>query len=97
MRVFDSTTGLTSRTPWKTLKNTTKKTSVTPSATLDQIPRPNHRAKIGAKMRRGIELNAFMNGSVTSARNGFSASQRPTPSPSAVPITNASSVSRSVT
>jgi hypothetical protein len=55
-----STTGLTSRTPWYTLKNTMKNTSVTASATLLQMPRPNHSAKMGARITRGIELAALM-------------------------------------
>ena len=60
MRVLARTTGLTSLMPWKTLKKTTKKTSVMPSATLDQMPRPNHTAKMGARMTRGIEFTALM-------------------------------------
>ena len=37
-----------------------KKTSVTPSATLLPMPRPNHTEKIGAKMMRGMALKALM-------------------------------------
>jgi hypothetical protein len=37
-----------------------KNTSVTASATLLQMPRPNHSAKIGARITRGIELAALM-------------------------------------
>jgi hypothetical protein len=33
-----------------------KKTSVTPSATFDQMPRPSHSAKIGASTTRGSAL-----------------------------------------
>src|SRR5690348_5500235 len=54
MRALASTTGLTSFTPWYTLKNTMKNTSVTPSATFDSTPSPNHTAKIGARITRGI-------------------------------------------
>jgi len=32
----------------------------TANATLDQIPKPNHMAKIGAKITRGIELAALI-------------------------------------
>ena len=56
MRVPFSTVGLTSRTPCSTLKNTMKKTSVKPSATLLAMPSPNHMAKIGARITRGIAL-----------------------------------------
>ncbi len=59
------------------MKNTTKNTSVTPRATFDQMPRPNQSAKIGAKIRRGIEFSALMKGSATTARNGLSASHNP--------------------
>jgi NitT/TauT family transport system permease protein len=31
-----------------------------PSATFDQMPSPNHTAKIGARITRGIELAALM-------------------------------------
>lgn len=37
-----------------------KKTSVTPSATFDQMPRPNQTAKIGASTTRGMELKPLM-------------------------------------
>lgn len=60
IRAFASTVGLTSRTPWNTLKNTMKKTSVTPSATFDVMPSPNHTAKIGARITRGIAFAALM-------------------------------------
>ena len=60
MRALASTTGLTSLTPWYTLKNTMKKTSVTPSATLEPMPRPNQTEKIGARMMRGMALKALM-------------------------------------
>jgi hypothetical protein len=37
-----------------------KNTSVTPRATLDQMPRPNHTMKIGARTTRGIAFMAVM-------------------------------------
>jgi len=61
--------GLTSRTPWKTLKNTTKKTSVTPSATFDQIRGEPQREDRREDQPR-IEFTALMNGSKTRARKG---------------------------
>src|SRR5204862_1326472 len=60
IRTLASTVGLTSRTPWYTLKKTMKKTSVTPSATLEAIPSPNHTAKMGARITRGIAFAALM-------------------------------------
>jgi hypothetical protein len=36
-----------------------KKTSVTPSATFDQMPRPSHSAKMGASTTRGSALAIF--------------------------------------
>ena len=96
MRALASSTGLTSRMPWNTLKNTTKKTSVTPSATFDQMPRPNHTAKIGAMMRRGIELRPLMKGSKIAAKVSLSASQRPRIKARPQPITKDSSVSSRV-
>ena len=74
-----------------------KNTSVTASATLDQIPRPNHSAKMGARMTRGMALAAFRYGSSTAEAKGASASHRPTPMPASVPMPKASSVSISVT
>ena len=58
--VRSSSTGSTSLTPWYVLKNTIKKTTVTPRATFDQIPSPNHTAKMGANITRGIALKALM-------------------------------------
>jgi hypothetical protein len=52
--------GLTSFTPWYTLKKTMKNTSVMPSATLESTPSPNHTAKIGARITRGIAFIALM-------------------------------------
>jgi hypothetical protein len=36
-----------------------KNTSVTPSATFDQMPSPNHRVKIGASTTRGSAFAIF--------------------------------------
>ena len=74
-----------------------KNTSVTPSATLEAMPRPNQTPKIGARITRGMELTALMYGSSSAAAVGLSASQRPIASPLTVPMTNASAVSSSVT
>ncbi|XQU70277.1 hypothetical protein OJJOAM_003008 [Cupriavidus sp. H18C1] len=74
-----------------------KNTSVTASATLDQIPSPNHTAKIGARITRGIEFIALIYGSRMAEAIGLSASHRPTPRPATVPMPNASTVSSSVT
>ena len=74
-----------------------KKTSVKPSATFEAIPSPNHTAKIGARITRGIELSALIYGSRIAAATGDSASHMPITSPETVPIRNASTVSSSVT
>ena len=74
-----------------------KNTSVTPSATLLAMPRPNQTAKIGARITRGMLLSALMYGSAIAAAIGLSASHRPKPRPSTVPMANASTVSTSVT
>ena len=74
-----------------------KNTRVTPSATFDAMSSPNHTPKIGARITRGIELSALMYGSRSAEEVGLSASHSPTASPSAVPMTNASIVSSSVT
>ena len=73
-----------------------KNTRVTDKATLDQIPRPNHIAKIGARMTRGMEFAALMNGSRILLAAGESPSHRPVLMPAAVPMKNASMVSVSV-
>src|SRR5689334_407925 len=73
-----------------------KNTSVTPSSTLDMIPSPNHTAKIGARITRGIEFTAMMYGSSRREANGVNASHSPMTSPLAVPIAKASSVSSKV-
>ena len=49
------------------MKNTIKNTSVTASATLLQIPKPNHSAKIGARITRGIEFAALTTRKITNA------------------------------
>ena len=67
-----------------------KKTSVTPSATLLAMPRPNQTEKIGARITRGMLLSALMYGSAMRPASGDSASHSPNASPSAVPIANAS-------
>src|SRR6185436_8125484 len=63
IRALESTVWLTSLTPWYTLKKTMKKTSVTPSATFEAMPRPNQTPKIGARITRGMALIAVMYGS----------------------------------
>ena len=73
-----------------------KNTSVTPSATLLATPSPNHTAKMGARITRGIEFSALMYGSKIAAASGDSASHRPKPSPSPVPQAKASTVSSKV-
>ena len=60
MRAFAITSSLTSRTPWKALKKTTKKTSTNASATFDGRPRPSQMMKIEPRTTRGIELAALM-------------------------------------
>ena len=74
-----------------------KNTSVTPSATFDQMPSPNHTAKIGARITRGI---AFIGLDVRVEDAPASRRERQPQAdarPSTVPITNASTVSSSVT
>ena len=97
IRALASTVGLTSLMPWNTLKNTMKKTSVTPNATFDVMPSPNQTAKIGARITRGIALAALMYGSASAEASGESASHSPIARPSTLPAANASSVSTSVT
>ena len=74
-----------------------KNTSVTPSATLEPMPRPNHTAKMGARMMRGMELKALMYGSRMAEAMGLSASHRPPPRPAPAPMAKAIMVSASVT
>ena len=73
-----------------------KNTSVIPSATFDAMPRPNHTAKIGARMTRGIAFAALMYGSSSVDAAGARPSHSPTQSPSSVPAPKASAVSTSV-
>ena len=70
-----------------------KKTSVTPKAIFEAGPSPNHTAKIGARITRGMEFKPLMKGSSTAAAVGARASHRPTKSPETVPITKAIRVS----
>src|SRR5262245_59584830 len=70
-----------------------KNTSVTPSATLDQMPRPNHSVKIGASTMRGSALTIFTYGSSTAATVGWRANQNPTSTPPTEPTTKASAAS----
>lgn len=93
MRAPASAVGPASLTPWSAMKNTSAK----PGATFEAIPRPNHSAKIGAEITRGMEWAALMYGSRVRAATGGGASHVPTASPVAVPTTNASTVSSSVT
>src|SRR6478735_9483628 len=73
-----------------------KNTSVTPSATLDQMPRPSHSAKIGASTTRGSALIILTYGSNTAATRGWRANQNPISTPPTEPITKASTDSSSV-
>ena len=73
-----------------------KNTSVTPSATFDNTPRPNHTAKIGARITRGIALSAVMYGSAMADAVGVSASHKPIPRPRMLPAANARTVSHNV-
>jgi len=49
-----------SRTPWKALPKTTKKTITTPSATLDGMPSPSAMTKMDPSTTRGMELAILM-------------------------------------
>src|SRR5262245_15705173 len=73
-----------------------KNTSVTPSATFDQIPRPSQSAKIGARTTRGSALIILTYGSKTAATRGWRANQKPTSTPPTDPMTNASTDSTRV-
>src|SRR3954470_9430697 len=73
-----------------------KNTSVTPSATFDQMPRPSHSAKIGASTTRGSALAILTYGSNTAATRGWRANQKPTSTPPTEPITKARIDSHSV-
>src|SRR5450755_3383115 len=74
-----------------------KNTSVTPSATFDQIPRPSQSVKIGASTTRGRALDIFTYGSNTAAVRGWRANQKPTSTPPIDPIVKARIASISVT
>src|SRR5262249_38277004 len=73
-----------------------KNTSVTPSATFDQIPRPSQSAKIGASTTRGSPLTPLPTGSTTAATRGCCANQKPIRIPATEPMTKASTDSTSV-
>src|SRR5215470_6666971 len=73
-----------------------KNTSVTPSATFDQMPSPSQSAKIGASTTRGSALIIFTYGSNTAATAGCRANQKPISTPPTEPMTNASTDSISV-
>src|SRR5437016_964868 len=74
-----------------------KNTSVTPSATFDQIPRPSQSVKMGANTTRGSALIIFTYGSNTAAVRGWRANQKPTSTPPIDPNTKARTDSISVT
>src|SRR3954454_9738279 len=65
-----------------------KNTSVTPSATFDQMPRPSQSQKIGARTTRGNALAIFTKGSNPAAISGWRANQKPTTIPPNEPIAN---------
>src|SRR5262245_57186210 len=96
MRTLSMITRFASRTPWYVLKNITKNTSVTASATFDQIPRPNHSRKSGASTTRGTAFSILMYGSKTRATSGDRANPKPNEIPSAPPTMSPRSDSSSV-
>src|SRR5262245_33592772 len=73
-----------------------KNTSVTPSATFDQMPKPSHSAKIGASTTRGSALTIFTQGSKIALTNGYSANHKPIRPPGTEPMTKASTASTRV-
>src|SRR3989475_2673165 len=75
----------------------TKNTSVTASATFDQMPRPNHNRKIGARTTRGTALSIVMYGSQMRATIGDRARAKPRVMPSNAPATRQRNASSSVT
>ena len=79
------------------LKNITKNTSVTASATFDQMPRPNHSRNSGASTTRGTAFSILMYGSKMLASIGERPSEKPSEIPSAAPTSRPSSDSSSVT
>ncbi len=84
-RTFATRLRSTSRTPWKALKKTTKKTSTEASSTFDAVPNPSQTTKIDPRTIRGIALSTLMNGPITSARNGTWPSSTPSTTPASVP------------
>src|SRR3974390_2196637 len=74
-----------------------KKTSVTPSATLDQMPRPSQSVKIGASTTRGNALTILIYGSNTAASRGNNAKRNPTSTPPIEPMMKARIDSSNVT
>ena len=82
---FATRFGLTSRTPWKALKNTMKNTSTPASRTFGNVPRPKATRKIEPRMMRGTALTILMYGPRTSARKRFWPSSSPRMTPAAVP------------
>ena len=50
----------TSRTPWKALKKTTKKTRTAASMTFEDEPRPSHTTKMEPSTMRGTAFIALM-------------------------------------
>src|SRR5271154_1761528 len=74
-----------------------KKTTVTPSATFDQIPSPNQSRKIGANTTRGSAFRIFMKGSASAPNRGDRASAKPHRIPAPAPKAKASAASSSAT
>src|SRR5215813_3703611 len=87
----------TSRTPWKALKKTTKKTRTAAVATLERRSRPSDMANSAPSTTRGIEFAALMKGAKTSDSIRLRPSSTPATMPSAVPTTKPSTVSSMVT
>ena len=74
----------------------TKNTSVSASATFDQIPSPNHSRNNGASTTRGTAFNILIYGSNTRASTGDRPSRKPSEMPAAAPSTRPSSDSSRV-
>src|SRR5438876_5121412 len=96
MRAFAITSSFTSRTPWKALKKTTKKTRTKARATLDGSPSPSQMMKIEPSTTRGIEFAALMYGPSTSARRRIRPSATPKMTPPTTPKPKPSSASSTV-
>src|SRR4051812_26438105 len=75
----------------------TKNTSVTASATFDQMPRPNHNRNRGARTTRGTAFSILIYGSKMPARIGDRPSEKPAEMPRAAPTSRPSSDSSNVT